>query len=86
MDKLFIYNERKLGSTNMWLLFLLLGWSYGSMGNMGKQILFYVTFGGLGIWSLYVLFTLNDKVKQYNKDIAIQAGFSNEELLMMGLM
>lgn len=26
---------------NVWLTFLLLGWSYGSLGKVGLQILFY---------------------------------------------
>ncbi len=46
-DKINIYNGRKLDSTKMWILFLFLGWSYGSMG---KQILYYLTLGGFTIW------------------------------------
>lgn len=52
-----------------WLMFLFLGWSYGSMGSMGKQILFYITLGGLGIWMLIRLFTLNGAIRTYNNAI-----------------
>ena len=52
---------------------------------MGKQIFFYLTFGGLSFWTLYVLFTLSGKVKKYNKDIATQVGLSEEDIAMLGL-
>ena len=52
---------------NVWLKFLFLGWSYGSLGQIGKQIAFYVTFGGFGLWTLYVLFTLSGKIRKYEK-------------------
>lgn len=85
-EKLSFYNERKLESSKMWILFLFLGWSYGSMGQMGRQIFFYLTFGGLGLWTLYVLFTLNSKVKRYNRDIARQLGLDKEDITMLGLL
>ena len=34
-DKQFLYNERKANPTLIWILFLLLGWSYGSLGKVG---------------------------------------------------
>ena len=58
MDKQFAYSQRKLNPTTIWLLFLLLGWSYGSMGSLLKQIFYYLTLGGFGLWTLYRLFTL----------------------------
>lgn len=85
-DKLFYYSERKLDSGKIWILFLFLGWSYGSMGSMGKQILYYLTLGGFGFWALIRLFTLNSAIKKYNKNIANQLGFSSEDLLKMGLI
>ena len=45
-------NEMVKKST-IWLLFLLLGWSYGSMNKIGLQILYYVTLGGFGVWTLF---------------------------------
>lgn len=84
-DKINLYNSRKLDATKMWILFLFLGWSYGSMGAMGKQILYYITGGGIGIWALYRLFTLNGKIKQYNKNIALEVGLEGNDLIKLGL-
>ena len=41
------------------------------LGKPIKQILFWVTFGGVGFWALYDLFTLHTAVKSHNqqKDI-----------------
>jgi len=86
MDKQFTYNERKANPTLIWILFLFLGWSYGSLGSIGKQILFYITVGGFGIWAIIRLFTLQGAIRDYNKKIAMELGFSNEELVKMGLV
>jgi hypothetical protein len=86
MEKDFYYNEKKLNSTKIWLLYLFLGWSYGSMDKIGTQILFYLTLGGLGVWGFIRLFTLNKSIKEYNKKIAIGLNFSTDELLKMGLL
>lgn len=84
-EKLSFYHERKLESSKMWILFLICGWSYGSMGQMGKQIFYYLTLGGLGLWALYVLFTLGGKIKKFNKDVAKQVGLNEEDISMLGL-
>lgn len=63
------YNSQKKDSSMVWLLFLLLGWSYGGFNSMGKQILYYLTFGGFGLWWLYVLFTLNGKINKHNQQL-----------------
>lgn len=87
MEKSFyFYSSRKLDVGLSWLIFLLFGWSYGSRGEMGKQILFYLTLGGLGLWWLYVLFTLNTKIKNYNKKVAIDCGVESEDLFKLGLV
>lgn len=85
MNKINYYQSRKLDKSTMWLLFLFLGWSYGSMDQMGKQVLYYLTVGGFGLWMLYVLFTLNKKVDDYNRKIAIQVNLSEDEMRMLGL-
>lgn len=85
MDKQFAYQQRSLNPSTMWLLFLILGWSYGSMDKMGKQILYYITFGGLLLWFFYRLFTLNGAIKRYNKQIAYECGFTNDEVIQLGL-
>ena len=84
-NKLLIYNSRSVNKTTIWLLFLFLGWSYGSMDKVAKQIFFYLTFGGLGLWTLYRLFTLNGAIRNYNKRIAVEAGMDNQEMATLGL-
>jgi hypothetical protein len=84
-NKIMIYQSRKANPTSVWLLFLFLGWSYGSLGKIGTQILFYITLGGLGIWMLIRLFTLSGAIKDYNREIAAQLGLSNEEKMAMGV-
>jgi len=83
VSKMMIYRGAKADSTTIWLTFLLLGWSYGSLGQMGKQVLFYLTLGGLGLWTIYRLFTLERAIKKYNKRIAIMIGIPEEEFQFM---
>lgn len=86
MNAIEIYNNRKADSTKIWMLFLFLGWSYGSLGSMGKQVLFYLTIGGLGVWTIYRLFTLNGAIKKYNKKVAIESGLSSDDLMKLNLI
>ena len=81
MNTIQIYNAQKLENSKIWILFLLLGWSYGSMDSMGKQILYYVTFGGFTLWAIYRLFTLNGAIKKYNKGIAQASGVSADDMI-----
>ena len=85
-EKLAIYSEKKKNPAVIWILFLFLGWSYGSLGSITKQILFYITAGGLGIWILIRLFTLNGSIRQANKEIAMEIGLTNEDLAKLGLI
>jgi hypothetical protein len=55
------------------------------MGKMGKQIFYYLTIGGIGMWALYRLFTLNGAIRKYNKQIAYDCGFTNDEVIKLGL-
>lgn len=84
-EKLSFYNERKLESGKMWILFLFMGWSYGSMNQMAKQIFYYLTIGGFGLWTLYVLFTLSGKIKKHNLKVAREVGLEEEDIKMLGL-
>ncbi|MCG8881790.1 TM2 domain-containing protein [Tenacibaculum finnmarkense] len=85
-NKLIAYESRKANPTTVWLLFLFLGWSYGSLDKIGLQILFYITLGGFGIWTLFRLFTLNGAIKTYNRIIAEQAGLNNQEMATLNLL
>jgi hypothetical protein len=86
VENLMIYESNKLNSTVIWLLYLFLGWSYGSMDKIGMQFLFYVTFGGLGFWALIRLFTLNGDIREYNRKKGILANLSNRQMIAMGLI
>ena len=70
----------------IWTLFLLLGWSYGSLGNIGIQMLYYFTLGGLFIWTFIRLFTLNKSIKNYNKSICIRYRLTADEMLQLGVL
>lgn len=85
-NKLMAYESRKANPTTVWLLFLFLGWSYGSLDKVGIQILYYVTLGGLGIWTIVRLFTLNGAIKTYNRKIAGQVGLESQEMVTLNLL
>jgi len=80
------YNEQKANKQTVWITFLLAGWSYGSMDKLAKQIFFYLTLGGFGLWTLYRLFTLNKAIKNYNKSVAIKCGLTSDEMIKLGLI
>jgi len=63
--------QKQLNKSTVWVLFFFLGWSYGSFGKIGKQLAFYATFGGFGLWTIYVLFTLNSKIEKFNNNVKI---------------
>lgn len=84
-NKIMIYQSRKANPTTVWLLFIFLGWSYGSLGKIGLQILFYITLGGLGLWTLIRLFTLSGSIKDYNRQIASEVGLDNDEKMSLGV-
>jgi hypothetical protein len=85
-DKMFLAQKELLSKGTIWILFLFLGWSYGSMGKIGTQILFYITLGGFGIWTLVRLFTLNSAIKEYNKAICIKYGLTADDMLLLGVL
>lgn len=85
-EKMAMYNNRKLDTGKTWLLFLLFGWSHGAMGKVGTQILFYCTCGGVGIWALRRLFKLGKKMKEYNKNIALEIGLTHKDMSALGLL
>ncbi len=85
-NKLLAYESRKANATTIWILFLFLGWSYGSLDKVGIQILFYLTFGGFGIWALIRLFTLQGAIKTYNQRVATLIGMDNQEMAVLNLI
>ena len=85
-NKLLAYESRKANPATVWFLFLFFGWSYGSLDKVGLQILFYITLGGLGLWTLVRLFTLNGDIKEYNRRIAVQLDLDNKEMAILNLL
>jgi hypothetical protein len=86
MENLEIYKERKIDKSKIWAMFLFFGWSYGSMGSMGKQIFYYLTLGGLGVWTLYRFFTLNGAIKKYNRKQAFASGLNADQIMKLNLL
>jgi len=85
-NKLLAYESRKANTGTIWLIFLFLGWSYGSLDKIGLQILYYITFGGIGIWAFIRLFTLSGAIKDYNRRIAGQVGLDTQEMATLNLL
>ena len=85
MENLLLVQNELANKSTIWLLFLLLGWSYGSLGKIGLQLLFYITFGGFGIWTLIRLFTLNCAINKYNTDVAKRHNLSIEDAQKLGI-
>lgn len=85
-NKLLTYESKKANPVTVWILFLFLGWSYGSLNKIGVQILFYLTMGGFGLWALIRLFTLNGAIKKYNRRLAGKLGFNSVEMVSMDLL
>lgn len=77
------YHEKKIDTPTIWILHLILGWSYGSMDEILKQILYYLTGAGLGLWFFYRCFTLNNKIRAYNIDLAYSVGLDAETIEAM---
>ena len=85
-NKLLAYESRKANTTTIWLLFLFLGWSYGSLDKIGIQILYYITLAGFGVWAIVRLFTLSGSIKAYNRKIAGQVGLDREDMNTLNLL
>jgi hypothetical protein len=76
-EKLLMAQQELVKPSTIWLLFLFLGWSYGSMGKVGMQILFYLTLGGFFIWTFVRLFTLSSAIKEYNNRVYLKVGLND---------
>lgn len=84
-EKYFLYESRRAKPGTIWVLFIFLGWSYGSLDKIGLQILYYLTLGGFGFWALIRLFTLSGAIKEYNRKVAAEVGMDNSEMAKVGL-
>lgn len=52
-----------------YLLFIFIGAHYAYVNKWGTQILFWITFGGLGIWWLIDIFRIPGMVHRFNDPI-----------------
>ncbi len=68
MNKHYLQSQVKSTGT-AYLFWFLLGAHYAYLGKWGIQILFWITFGGFGIWAIIDLFTMSGKVNKYNATI-----------------
>ena len=66
------YNRRKL-DRGFGQLFAVFGVHYAYMRKPLNQILFCMTLGGAGIWYVYDLFTIQDKIINENDYYALEA-------------
>ena len=71
MNKHFLMSKMKSSGT-AYLCWLFLGCHYAYLGNWGLQILYWITFGGIGIWALIDLFHIPSKVSNHNLLISNQ--------------
>ena len=67
--------KRKKKSVGLSYFFLLicLGMPYGYLGKWGLQLVYWLTGGGFLIWTIILIFTLPSNVRDYNKDVALEA-------------
>jgi TM2 domain-containing membrane protein YozV len=63
--------KRKSGFVAFLLWCVFPAWHYFYVGKVWVNLLFWLTFGGLGIWWVIDLFRLSDLVREYNKTVAI---------------
>jgi hypothetical protein len=65
MNKHFLLSKMKSTGT-AYLCWFFFGVHYAYLGKWGLQILYWITFGGLGLWCLIDLFHIPTKVNNHN--------------------
>ncbi|WP_228479145.1 TM2 domain-containing protein [Flavobacterium soyangense] len=65
LNKHYLQSQIKSSGT-AYLLWFFFGFHYAYLGKWGIQILYWITFGGLGIWAIIDLFTLSGRVASHN--------------------
>ncbi len=64
-DKYYLKSQIKSTGTAYLLLFFF-GFHYVYMNKLFLQILYWITFGGLGIWTIFDLITLTNRISSHN--------------------
>ena len=65
MNKHYLMSQMKSSGT-AYLCWFFLGCHYAYLGKWTLQLLYWVTFGGLGIWAIIDIFTIPGKVNAHN--------------------
>lgn len=68
MSKQILQSQLK-ESGKAYLFYFFGGAHYAYLGKWGTQILFWVTFGGIGIWALMDIFRISSLVQKHNYPI-----------------
>ena len=63
--------EKKSGFVTFLLWWVFPAWHYFYIGKVWLNLLFWLTFGGIGFWWVIDLFRLPSLVREYNKTVAI---------------
>jgi hypothetical protein len=73
-QKAFFYSQYKEKQLNIaYILWFVFGVYYAYFGKWGKQILYWITFGGLTIWAFINLFRMKSLVERANSELFDQA-------------
>lgn len=75
-----ILNNSLKKTGTAYLFWIILGAHYAYLNKWGLQILFWLTFGGFGIWALIDLFTIPSKVDAFNAPIYAQMEKLDEKI------
>ncbi len=49
----------------------LIGWHFAYLKRWGMQVVYILSFGGLIVWQLVELFLVGRRMREYNRDVAI---------------
>ena len=69
MSKYYLMSQMK-STGSAYLCWFFLGCHYAYLGKWGLQILYWITFGGVGLWAFFDLFHIPTKVNNYNFKIS----------------
>ncbi len=78
MDKYYLQSQIR-STRNAYLYFFCLGAHYLYLGKLVTQFIFWMTLGGFGMWAIFDLFTLSEKVKNHNNKILQEIDLINQQ-------
>ena len=66
------YESRKKSGLIAYILWFLFGFHYIYLGRIGIQLIYWLTFGGFGIWAIIDLFRMPGMVGRKNEAILLE--------------